>query len=190
MNFSSKKKWFTLIEMLIVIVIIGVLASALIPRLWSARGKANDVARKADLQQVATAIISYQIDQNKFPEGPASFTSWDFKDALVKWGIASIPEWDTTIWSWMVSDSTVSGYMYYPMKKNGSPKNWFILVAKAETEGWANYVFNWTVPVNDNGSTDVEEIELCSSVKFDDKATNPDDCTATDKSQFRYIYKY
>ncbi|HCY20483.1 TPA: hypothetical protein DIC40_01185 [Patescibacteria group bacterium] len=53
--------------MLIVIVIIGVLASALIPRLGSARGKANDVARKADLQQVATAIISYQIDTNYFP---------------------------------------------------------------------------------------------------------------------------
>jgi hypothetical protein len=39
----------------------------LIPRLGSARGKANDVARKADLQQVATAIISRQIDTNKFP---------------------------------------------------------------------------------------------------------------------------
>ena len=51
--------------MLIVIVIIGVLASALIPRLGSARGKANDVARKADLQQIATALISRQLDTNK-----------------------------------------------------------------------------------------------------------------------------
>jgi hypothetical protein len=40
----------------------------LIPRLGSARGKANDVARKADLQQVATAIISRQIDTNSFPK--------------------------------------------------------------------------------------------------------------------------
>jgi type II secretory pathway pseudopilin PulG len=60
--------------MLIVIVIIGVLASALIPRLGSARGKANDVARKADLQQIATAIISYQIDKNMFPSTAKNLT--------------------------------------------------------------------------------------------------------------------
>ena len=53
--------------MLIVIVIIGILAAALIPRLTSARGRANDVARKVDLQQIATALISYQIDNGSFP---------------------------------------------------------------------------------------------------------------------------
>ena len=53
--------------MLIVIVIIGILAAALIPRLASARGRANDVARKADLSQVAGALVSYQIDRGTFP---------------------------------------------------------------------------------------------------------------------------
>ena len=64
---KNKKKGFTLIEMLIVIVIIGILAAALIPRLSSARGRANDVARKADLAQTAAALVSYQIDAGSFP---------------------------------------------------------------------------------------------------------------------------
>jgi general secretion pathway protein G len=64
---KTNKKGFTLVEMLIVIVIIGVLAAALIPRLTSARGRANDVARKASLQQISTALVSFQIDNGKFP---------------------------------------------------------------------------------------------------------------------------
>lgn len=54
-------------EMLIVIVIIGILAAALIPRLASARGRANDTARKASLQQVATALITSQMDKGTLP---------------------------------------------------------------------------------------------------------------------------
>ena len=49
------------------IVIIGILAAALIPRLASARGRANDTARKADLQQIANALVAYQIDHGSFP---------------------------------------------------------------------------------------------------------------------------
>ena len=43
---SLKKKAFTLVEMLIVVVIIGILAAALIPRLTGAQSKARDAARK------------------------------------------------------------------------------------------------------------------------------------------------
>lgn len=43
---------FTLIEMLIVIVIIGILARALIPTLQGMQGSARDAARTADLNQV------------------------------------------------------------------------------------------------------------------------------------------
>ena len=59
-NFN--KKGFTLIEMLIVVVIIGILAAALVPRLTTVKDKANDVARKANLQQLVTAMSSYALD--------------------------------------------------------------------------------------------------------------------------------
>jgi len=78
----EKKSGFTLVEMLIVIVIIGILAAALIPRLMSARGRANDTARKADLQQLGTALISYQVDNGLFPDTPGSIDT--IKSYLIK----------------------------------------------------------------------------------------------------------
>lgn len=57
------KKSFTLIEMLIVIVIIGILAAALIPRLQSVQGRARDTKRKADMNQIYNGLSIYQLDK-------------------------------------------------------------------------------------------------------------------------------
>ena len=64
--FTNKKRAFTLIEMLIVIVIIGILAAALIPRLSNARGRATDVAVKAEMQQLSTSLAAYLNDNGNF----------------------------------------------------------------------------------------------------------------------------
>ncbi|MEI7478298.1 MAG: type II secretion system protein [bacterium] len=58
----KKNKSFTLIEMLIVVVIIGILAAALIPRLQSVQARARDTKRKADLHQIGTALAIYKED--------------------------------------------------------------------------------------------------------------------------------
>ncbi len=63
------KKGFTLIELLIVIAIIGLLSTLAVVALGSARVKARDSKRLADLKQIQTALELYYTDQNKYPAG-------------------------------------------------------------------------------------------------------------------------
>ncbi len=53
--------------MLIVIVIIGILAWVLLPKIWWARDKAQDVAVTANVKNLWTAIIQYQMDNKFYP---------------------------------------------------------------------------------------------------------------------------
>jgi len=64
---KSAKKAFTLIEILIVIAIIGILTVALLPRIQWAQASARNTARKADLNQIATALAAYNGDQWVYP---------------------------------------------------------------------------------------------------------------------------
>lgn len=62
-----RKSGFTLVEMLIVVVIIWVLASALLPRLNNYISKTRDLKRQADLMNIAAAIEMYWNDHGELP---------------------------------------------------------------------------------------------------------------------------
>ena len=55
--------------MLIVIVIIGTLAAALIPRLVGIQARARDTARMMDMRSINTALSLYQTDNGSYPIG-------------------------------------------------------------------------------------------------------------------------
>ncbi len=68
MKFSARlRKGFTLIELLIVIVIIGILAVGLVPKVIDAPKKARDTVRKTDINQIKIAVESYYSDKGSYP---------------------------------------------------------------------------------------------------------------------------
>ncbi len=65
-------KGFTLLELLIVIVIIGILAVLIIPNLASGPQRARDSQRKSDLRNIKTALETYYNDSNSYPTAGAA----------------------------------------------------------------------------------------------------------------------
>ncbi len=64
----KQNKGFTLIELLVVIAIIGILSSVVLASLNTARVKARDTKRKADLNQIAIAMQFYYDDNGYYPK--------------------------------------------------------------------------------------------------------------------------
>lgn len=58
---------FTLIELLVTISIIGILIGLSVFGLQGARQSARDATRKADLEQIRSAVEIYKADCNKYP---------------------------------------------------------------------------------------------------------------------------
>lgn len=69
----SMKKAFTLIELLIVIAIIGILATLIFVNVNVARKKARDAKRMADLKNLQTAVELYAQDN---PGSPTTGNVW------------------------------------------------------------------------------------------------------------------
>lgn len=63
----SKQNGFSLIEILVVIGIIGILASLLVPNLIGVRQRARDSQRKSDIRQIQSALELYRADNASYP---------------------------------------------------------------------------------------------------------------------------
>ncbi len=78
MKFKNSQKGFTLIELLVVIAIIGILSSVVLASMNTARKKARDARRQADLRSLQLALESYYDTNSTYPtaatEGDVSAT--------------------------------------------------------------------------------------------------------------------
>jgi prepilin-type N-terminal cleavage/methylation domain-containing protein len=65
--YSKTKTGFTLIELLVVVAIIGILVTFATVLLSSARARARDAKRVADIKQIQNVLELYQADEGSYP---------------------------------------------------------------------------------------------------------------------------
>ena len=64
---NAFRRGFTLIELMIVIVILGILMCTILPRLTGAQSRVRDTARIADLNNISQALEIYFSDNGEYP---------------------------------------------------------------------------------------------------------------------------
>lgn len=67
MNIYRKQQGFSLIEIMVVVVIIGILASIVVPQLMSRPDEARKVKAKQDILAIENALELYKLDNGFYP---------------------------------------------------------------------------------------------------------------------------
>ncbi|HMA85581.1 MAG TPA: type II secretion system major pseudopilin GspG [Desulfosalsimonadaceae bacterium] len=84
---AANQKGFTLIELLIVMIILGLLAALVAPRMFGKIGTSKQKAAKSQISLFETALDTYRLDVGEFPtseqglqalrEKPSDVDNWD-----------------------------------------------------------------------------------------------------------------
>ncbi|WP_416057390.1 type II secretion system major pseudopilin GspG [Stenotrophomonas maltophilia] len=64
---SSRQQGFSLIEIMVVVVIIGILAALIVPRLMDRPDQARVVAARQDIAALMQALKLYRLDNGRYP---------------------------------------------------------------------------------------------------------------------------
>lgn len=103
---------FTLVEILIVIVIVGILATIGFGSFQSSQLKARDSSRKSDLKQIGNALETYYNDHGQYPTG-TGYINGCSAQAQCTWGEPFIDENGTVYMIKLPFDPQTNHSYYY-----------------------------------------------------------------------------
>jgi general secretion pathway protein G len=87
-NRASREGGFTLIEIMVVVIIIGLLAAVIVPQVVDKVDQAKMTRAKADIQALEAALTMFRLDNSRYPttdQGLASLVTQPTDPAIRHW---------------------------------------------------------------------------------------------------------
>ena len=184
---NAFRRGFTLIELMIVIVILGILMGTILPRLTGAQARARDTARKADLTNISQALEVYYGDTGQYPAAITAGTvncldsSAATPDTVVTalGGYMKGGKVPMAVSQQQKTLGCTGSYFYKPLSSGTITRASYVLASDVETWQLANYIAGGSAgattaasagifSVNANASTYIQNIKGLSA-----ETTNP-----------------